>query len=451
MILKQSQEQKLRQWQVLRMNLLQMSYLELDSYLQQLEETNPLVEREEAYGGTSEKMSGRLLDHLQWLEENDYQNRYYQPTEEERTDPMFRLGDDGGLEDTLLRFLTRQIQQLRLEKPQEKLLLFLVANLDDDGYLRQDLEALSSLLRIPQSQLEASLEILQSLEPAGVGARNLAECLTIQLERLGHHGPPVMLVQTCLEQLAKHQYRSVAQELNASVEDVHRWEALIQSLDPRPGAAFHGSVGAHYIQPDVLVEEGEAGLLVRLARGDQAPFRINAFYRGLLGSSEDPELRQYLTEKLQQAQQILQAVEQRNSTLIRCVQSMAAHQEAFFRLGPQALKPMKMAEVALDLGVHESTVSRAVREKYLQCSSGIYPVSFLFSRGVAAAKGEGVSAEVIKQRLKALIDAEDRTKPLSDQKLCDLLAREGHVLSRRTVAKYREQMQIPGTSGRKKV
>lgn len=451
MILKQSQEQKLSQWQVLRMNLLQMSYLELGNYLQQLEETNPLVEREEAYGGTSEKMSDHLLAQLQWLEENDYQNRYYQPTEEERTDPMFRLGDDGGLEDTLLRFLTRQIQQLRLEKQQEKLLLFLSANLDDDGYLRQDLESLSSLLRTPQSQLEASLEILQSLEPAGVGARNLAECLTIQLERLGHHGPPVMLVQTCLEQLAKHQYRSVAQKLNASVEDVHRWEALIQSLDPRPGAAFHRNVGAQYVQPDVLVEEGETGLLVRLARGDRAPFQINAFYRGLLESSEDPELRRYLTEKLQQAQQVLQAVEQRNSTLLRCVQSIAARQEAFFRLGPQALKPMKMAEVALELGVHESTVSRAVREKYLQCSSGIYPVSFLFSRGVAAAEGESVSTEVIKQRLKALIDAEDRAKPLSDQKLCDLLAREGHVLSRRTVAKYREQMQIPGTSGRKKV
>lgn len=450
MILQQSQQHELKQWQVLHLNILQMSATELDSYLQELEQSNPLVERDGAYEVAADPLPSRMLDRLAWLEDDDYQNRYYQSTEEERADPLSRMGDDGGLDDTLERFLARQIQRLRLDEADERALLLLAAHLDEDGYLRQDLDALSALLHQPRARLEALLPTLQSLDPAGVGARDLAECLTLQLQRLGYSGAPVTLVQTCLERLAKHQYRSAAQQLDTSVETIHQWEQIIRSLDPRPGAAFQKSPQAAYLYPDVVVEDDADGLHVRLTHGDRAPFRINAFYKGLLSSSNDPAVHQYVSEKLQQAQQILQAVADRDSTLLRCMEHIVAQQADFFRQGPKALKPLRLADVAQALSVHPSTVSRAIREKYLQCSSGAYPISYLFSGKSSQQPGDSMAAEAARRLLRELIEQEDKAAPLSDQQLCALLAQRDCVLSRRTVAKYREQLQIPCATGRKR-
>ncbi|HIR31924.1 MAG TPA: RNA polymerase factor sigma-54 [Candidatus Faecousia faecavium] len=446
MFLKQEQVQKLNQSQILRSTLLQMSTVELDAYLTDLAQSNPVVELEEGFSDFSP--DNKLLQKLRWLEENDYQNRFYRPAEEEFADPLDRASTSGGLEETLLRFLLRQIDRLNLSPQTAAAARYLAACLDDDGYLRTPVEELANAGVLALPCLKEGLAVLQSLEPAGVGAATLSQCLTLQLERLGESGPVREIVSTYLEPLAKHHYRFIASQMGISLEQVQQCQRLIQQLNPRPGGDFEGCETVGFIQPDVIVTEEQDGFFVQTRRGQQPPFHLNAFYQELLDQSDDPHVLEYLSEKMRQATAILQAVEQRESTLQRCAQAIVDRQHAFFRQGPGGLLPLRMADIAQSLGIHESTVSRAVREKYLQCSMGIFPMSYFFSRSSAAPELSG-SGAAARTRLRQLIDQEDKTRPLSDQKLCQLLTQEGYSLSRRTVAKYREEMNIPGTAGRR--
>ena len=206
-----------------------------------------------------------------------------------------------------------------------------------------------------------------------------------------------------------------------------------------------------YILTDVFVEENEDGRrIARTRHRERPPFRISGYYRQLLSQSSDKEVKEYLTSKLRQAEGVLSAIDQRESTLQRCAQAIVDHQTAFFRQGPQALLPLRMADVAQELDLHESTISRTVREKYLQCPRGVFPLSYFFSRS-ATTSGEaptfgGTAARAL---LHTLIEREDKRKPLSDQKLCELMAQANCPISRRTVAKYREELNIPGAFARK--
>lgn len=449
MVLKQELVQKLNQHQMLGVAILQMSTLELDTYLQNLSESNPVVELEEDFFAPETSSDSKLIQKLRWLEENDYQNRFYQSIDEDIKDPLATVSSAGGLEETLQRFLCRQIDTMTLSAPTTSALRYLVACLDDDGYLRADLRDLSRTSGIPMSCVKEACSILRTMDPAGVGASDLSQCLILQLQRMGHSGAVLEIVRHYLEPLAKHRYRAIAAQLGITTEQVQECERVIQQLNPRPGANFDCRESINYIQPDVIVTEEPDGFKARTRRSQRQPFHINAFYQDLLDHSDDPHVLEYLSEKVQQAVSILQAVEQRESTLQRCAQVIVDIQRRFFHQGPIALVPLRMADVAQSLGVHESTVSRAVREKYLQCRMGIFPMSYFFSRSSASAEqsGANVAARI---RLRQLIDQEDKAHPLSDQKLCELLAQDGYTLSRRTVAKYREEMNIPGTSGRRR-
>ena len=224
---------------------------------------------------------------------------------------------------------------------------------------------------------------------------------------------------------------------------------MIRELDPRPGAVFQSGGDVHYVQPDLIVEEKEGVLTVHSARGERPLFQVSRYYRELLRKSEDKEVQDYLTEKLHQAENVLWAAEQRESTLMRCARVIVARQENFFREGPGALAPLGLAEVAAELELHESTVSRAVREKYLQCARGLYPLSYFFSRRAGAGSKDGPSGRAARALLQRLIGEEDKNAPLSDQQLTLRMAQEGCAVSRRTVAKYREELGVPGASGRK--
>lgn len=223
-----------------------------------------------------------------------------------------------------------------------------------------------------------------------------------------------------------------------------------EELDPRPGAVFDRAEQTPYILPDLFVEERDGRYTAHLRKPGRPPFQINGYYRGLLAQSKDPQVANYLREKLQQAESVLQAVSQRESTLLRCAQAIVDAQTEFFRQGPQALRPMTMAETAERLGLHESTVSRAARDKYIQCPQGTYPLSYFFSRSATAKKGAAqVGGTAARLMLKGLIDQEDPRSPLSDQKLAGLMTQAGCPISRRTVAKYRGEMNIPDMPGRK--
>lgn len=443
----QKQTQQLRQQQLQSVRLLQMSALELRDYLQTLSEENPVVDLAESIREEPDPAE-MVSPQLQWLEENDRQNHFYQTVQEEVWDPVARVGVSGGLEETLIRFLDRQLDRLQLEDGERQLVQYLAACLDRDGYFRLSLKDLSEELGLPLSALEQGLEILRSLEPAGVGAAELPQCLELQLHRSGIAGPVLEIVRHHLEDLAKCRYRKIAGELSISVEEVLSAKSVIQSLEPRPGAIFDAPDRVPYLIPDVFVERRDGDFQVRVRGGERPPFRINAYYQNLLTQETQPEVRTYLREKIRHAQDVLWAVQQRGSTLQRCAEAILQRQRAFFESGPSALRPLRMADVAAELGVHESTVSRAVREKLLQCQWGVYPMGYFFSRCAASAGGEetGTSA---RELLRQLIASEDREHPLSDQKLSEELARRGCPLSRRTVAKYREELGIAGAAGRR--
>ena len=447
MELQQTQTQKLSQRQLYSVELLRLSTLELEGYVRELAQENPLVELEEAPPPSQGEGKDDLLARLRWLEDNDRQNWFYQKFSDEELDPLTRVGTGGGLEETLVSFLSRQLDRLRLEENAARLVRYLIYSLDDDGYLRTPLDELSRHGAIPLPKLEEALAVLKTLEPAGVGAAELWECLALQLERIGETGPALTIVRDHLEALAKRHDRAIAAKLNITPAQVEEARRTIRELDPRPGSVFQRTEQIFYIQPDLTVEEQEGRLTVKSTRGERPPFRLSRYYQKLLKQSEDREVRDYLSEKLRQAENVLWAADQRGSTLLRCAQVIVERQSDFFRFGPEALRPLRMGEVAQERGLHETTVSRAVREEDLQCTQSLYPLRWFFTR--SAGTGEGVSGTAARKLLLRLIDGEDKAKPLSDQQLSEHMAREGCPISRRTVAKYREELGIPSASGRK--
>lgn len=444
MELLQKQIQTLDQRQIQRLEVLQMSAIELWDYLQELSQENPVVDLADAAPPEPDK-GDRQLQHLRWLADSDRQNRCYQRDYE--TDPIARIGVGGGLEETLPQFIDRQLDRLGLDGYTARTVSFLASCLDGDGYLRTPPDELSGDSGIPLPLLERGLDILRTLEPAGVGAENLSQCLALQLERSRVGGTALAVVREHLEALARCRYRYIAGKLGVSVNEVLEAQKTIRELDPRPGAVFEQPGQTAYVYPDIFVEAQDGRFVARVRDGERPAFQINGYYRELLANSGQPEVKDYLRKKVQGAQDVLSAIAQRQDTLLRCAQAIVDRQEDFFRLGEAALRPLRMAEVADAVGIHESTVSRAVREKYLQCRQGVYPLGWFFSRGGA---GSGMGGAAARAALRRLIDGEDKAHPLSDQKLCQALAAEGCPVSRRTVAKYRDELNIPGASGRRK-
>lgn len=452
MELLQSQTQRLSQQQLQSVELLQLSTQELESYLRELSQENPVVELEETSApAQTGPRDEDLLRRLRWLEDNDHQNQYYQHVDEEEMDPLAQAAGWGGLEETLPRFLTRQLDRMNLEPRLDRALRYLTACLDRNGYLPFQPEELEEQTGLSQQEMDRALSILRGLEPAGVGAAGLSQCLELQLLRIGETGPALSIVRDHLEALAKRHYRAIAAQLGITQEEVRQAERIIRELEPRPGAVFDQPEQVAYIQPDVFVAEEEGRFVARTRGGDRPPFRISGYYRTLLAQSDDREVRDYLTGKLRQAEGVLWAIGQREQTLLRCAQAIVNRQQEFFRSGPQALVPLRMADVARELEVHESTISRTIREKYLQCPRGVFPLNYFFSRTATADQSEGaMGGTAARALLKELIDREDKDHPLSDQKLAQELEGRGCPISRRTVAKYREEMNIPGASGRKR-
>lgn len=271
MKLLQSQVQRLSLHQLQSIELLQLSTQELEAYIRELSLDNPLVEPEEITPSPEAKPEDDLLRKLRWLEDNDYQNRFYQRMDDEELDPLAQLSTEGGLEETLFRFLSRQIHQLKLDEGTAQVVRYLAACLDDNGYFRVPLQELSESSSIPISKLEECLAILRRLEPAGVGAADLSQCLELQLRRIHETGPALDIVRDYLPLLAKRHYRDIAAKLNITQEQVLQAEKLIQELDPRPGAVFQRPDQIPYILPDVFVEEDEEGRLIARTRHRERP------------------------------------------------------------------------------------------------------------------------------------------------------------------------------------
>lgn len=438
------------------MEILQMGSQELLEYIQDQVQENPVLEMEEKYGKGDD--TAVLQRKLEWLESTDAQNRYYhqQDTEDDEKDPISNYGTVDEREENLYLYVLSQLEVMDLEPELLPVGRFLVESLNQNGWLDESVEDLAEELGKPVEEVEKALAAVQSLEPAGVGARNLSECLVLQLQRRHEDSElAIRIARDYLDPLSKSRYGLIAKSLGVCQEEVRTACDLIRTLNPRPGGGFAARENLVYINPDLFVVNFPDHFELLTNDYFFPDLNISGYYCRMLKSTEDNEVKDYLMGKVRQAKWVVHSIEQRRSTLLRCAECILELQEEFFRRGPGHLKPMCLADIAQKVGVHESTVSRTVRDKYLQCASGVYPLSYFFSHSLGApAARPGTeentsSPDFAKALLKKLIGGEDKHKPLSDQKLCERMAREGCELSRRTVAKYRDELGIPSTTGRK--
>lgn len=443
--LQQKQTLSLKQQQ--SVEILQMNALALSEYARELAEDNPLVEwneEEEPFENRREK----LLQKMEWLEEADIQNRgFYQMEQEagEKEDDHFGSKDGQSLRE----YLVFQINTQDIPEGHKVVLRFLAESTAESGYLEPDaIEMMMERYPMKKSTASRILQEFQSLDPVGVGARDLRECLLIQLKQKGASALAVKLVETYLEDLAKNRLSYIAKQLKTTTEEITEALQEIRACQPKPGSGFVGERQVEYVIPDILVEHKNDELIVTV-NGNVIPrLNISHAYVKMLREGTTAETEEYISEKLKQAEWALQCISRRESTLQQVAECIVCRQHIFFKEPHGQLAPLRLADVAEELGIHESTVSRAVKEKYLQCDRGVFSLHTFFSKAMAA-EGETVSADSIRDRLKTIIEEEDKKKPLSDRELTEKLVDEGIQISRRTVAKYREAMGIAGASGRK--
>ena len=434
------QELKLTPQLLQSMEVLQMNAQELLEYLNRVTEENPVLEQEDS--ADLRHSYEELRQKASWLDGGVYGATF---THDDAAFPERGAVDKET--ESLSSFLCDQLERKRLPKPLLALAKYMAELVDEDGYLApEDLDGLTEL-KIPLSLISEALETLQSLDPAGVGARSLSECLLLQLARQEHVSPAVMdITARFLPELGKKHYGPICRELGLTMEEVRAAEKVISGLDPHPGRAFQPAEPTVYVRPDVFIVELDGELRAVLNEYYLPQISVSDYYVRLLRESDEPEPRDYLRQKLQQAKWLLNSLERRGGTLRRCADAILEAQRPFFTGQTTALAPMSLSTLADTLGLHPSTISRAVRGKYLQCRQGTYPLRYFFSRAVTE---QGPSRQAVQQKLLALLASEDPCHPLSDQRLCRLLAEDGMEVARRTVAKYRMELGVGSSAARK--
>ena len=435
------QTQKLSPQMIQSVYILQMGIQELQEYIEKAALENPVLEIE-----TIEKqdVESALRSKVEWLMANDRQNRCYH--QEDTQDLINLVVDPGG--ESIYDYLLGQLNMERLSKPMQSAVNCVLTGLNANGYLEETTEELAERCHQPVEMVRQAEQIIQALEPAGVGAHTLAECLSIQLRRRGEGGLVLTLAENYLEDMAKDHYSRIAKETGVSRQEIQEACGKIRLLNPRPGAPYAPYELPEYIVPDLFVTEKDGEWVITSGDGILPGIKVSAYYRELAQNTDEKEVQDYLTNKIRQAVWIAKSVEQRRNTLMKCAGIIVNRQLPFFRQGVGHVKPLTLADVAAEAGIHESTVSRTIRNKYIQCVHGVFPMSYFFGRAISSC-GDGVSSEHAKAAIRELIEREDRRRPFSDQKLCDLLTERGLTLSRRTVAKYRDEMEIASAPGRK--
>jgi RNA polymerase sigma-54 factor len=343
--------------------------------------------------------------------------------------------------ETLAGHLEKQLGRLALDPVQRRVASLLVGNLNEDGYLAATPEEVADEAGVETAEVIEVLHLLQTLEPAGVGARDLGECLRLQLARCGEEQSLAgRIVSGCLDLLGRKKFAEMAAELGVTQDEVRAAGAVIAELNPKPGGVFSGDV-ARVLSPDVIIERVGDDYEVMLARDSVPQLRISRVYRDLLGESGGAaEVRNYLRDKIRGGKFLIKSIQQRQQTILAIAREIVVRQRAFLDEGVSALEPMTMAQVAEVVAVHETTVSRAIAGKTVATPQGVYEMKFFFTTGYRSADGASVSSTSVKDVIAAMIRGEDARKPLSDQQIVERLRKEGLEVARRTVAKYREAL-----------
>ncbi len=352
---------------------------------------------------------------------------------------------------TLTEHLRQQLALLVLAPEVRAAADAIIGNLDETGYLPDPLEEIAAAEGHSLEALEAALREIQRLDPAGVGARTLQECLLLQLEsRNGQGGLAWQIVKDHLKLVESKSVKELCRLLNRRIEHIQVALEVIRRLDPKPGLRYSGP-GARQVEPDVYISKEGDDYVIQISDEDLPQLRLNGNYRRLLDREQEPdkETRNYIKERFQSALQLIRNIEQRKQTILKVCQAIVGRQSGFLEHGLDHLRPMMIKDVAEEIGVHPSTVSRAVAGKYAHTPQGVYELRFFFSEAVQGPSGGGIPLQTLKRMVKKMIEEEDTTKPLTDDQIAAKLQEQGIQVTRRTVAKYREDMKIPSTHHRR--
>lgn len=455
------------------LHLLQVSALELNQLVHEELQQNPLLEemskddapRVEMEGGDeagiaderTEKNEKEFKEEFEALSKLDEEWREYfsqtnsfrgRSTEAEEQRQHFF--DSIVEQESLQQHLLSQLNFTTVEPTQRKVVELLIGTINDDGYLLTPLEEVSISSGILLADLQAAIELIQTFHPVGVGARNLKECLSIQLRRIGKaDSVEAKVVEQYLEELGKKRYPEIARLMNLKVEEVQSIANFIATLEPKPGRMF-STDQHHYVAPDVVIQRVDDEYVI-LLNSEQIPhLRISNTYKELMASGDKVgDAKDYIKEKIRAGKFLIKSIHQRQQTISNIAKVILDRQRDFFDKGVSHLKPLTMAQVAEVVGVHETTVSRAVANKYMQTPQGLFEMKYFFTPGFETASGGTLSNTSVKDAIAQLVGKEDATKPLSDQEIVALLKEKGIPIARRTVAKYRNELNILPSNLRK--
>ena len=461
--MKQSLQLKLHQQLTLTpqlqqsIRLLQLSTLELGQEISQMLQDNPLLERldgEDSFDGPSgdtpaDETARQERDDV--YEEMAWGDRAVGPAPDEDEDEH---GFQQAESTNLRQHLAEQLGLTALTHRDSQLVAFLIEALGDDGYLTASLEELAELLpaelEVDPVELHTALGLLQSFDPVGVGARDLGECLWLQLNAFPKNTPHLEAAKTLVREhltlLADREYGKLKKLLELDDHDFMQLRQLITSLEPRPGAVYT-QTDTRYVVPDVFVKKVKGLWVVNINPSAMPKLRINEMYAGILRNNREGGAS--LSTQLQEARWLIKNVQQRFETILKVSQAIVDRQRMFFEHGAVAMRPLTLKEIADTVELHESTISRVTTQKFMMTPRGLFEFKYFFGSSLATEEGGAASSTAMRALLKQFIDAENRANPLSDSALSELLGKQGFVVARRTVAKYRELLNIPPANQRK--
>ncbi|MAV90779.1 MAG: RNA polymerase sigma-54 factor [Bdellovibrionaceae bacterium] len=449
--------------------LLQLSRLELETAVRKELDENPVLEEvqdvaEEASrleareanpdegNQTEDSSDPRTQDEFEW--ENYVDSKYKPPQSGPGgTDEIMNYENMISSETTLHDHLLWQMNLGGFSDEEEGYLAILISYVDDDGYIKTPLSEVAQEESVDEKELEEMLPFLQEFDPPGVGARDLKECLIIQAKHLEEDtNDLVHLVNNHLKDLEKKNYNGIAKAMEAPLEDIIELCKIIYSMEPKPGRSFMPR-DTQFVTPDVYVYKVGDEYMVSLNEDGLPRLRISNLYKNILKGDKESTAKahDYIQEKLKSAVWLIKSIHQRQRTIYKVTESIVKHQQDFFEKGPEHIKPMILRDIANDIGMHESTVSRVTTSKYVHTPRGIFELKYFFNSGISKTDGDSLASESVKLKIKDLVSQENPKNPLSDQKIVELLKKDGIKIARRTVAKYRDVLKILPSSKRKKL
>jgi RNA polymerase sigma-54 factor len=449
--------------------ILQTPLLELRNLVQQEMETNPVLEELPEASGTNERseteasadenfrdefeklasLDEEWRDYMAQSASSNFDGRRRSKDADEKRQFLF---DSIPVQETLQQNLIAQLNQTVLSADDRKAAELIIGNIDDDGFLQSTTEEMALNSGIPQDDFERVLGLIQSFYPAGVGARDLRECLLIQLRRLGkEHSLEYRIVSEHMDDLGRHRFLEIARRMAISAEDVQKAADNIARLNPRPGQVF-AAAPQNYVLPDVIVEKVGGEYQISFNNEQIPHLRISNLYKDIIasGDAQSSDVKDYIRDKIRSGKFLIRSIHQRQQTIMNIAQQIVSRQRDFLEHGPSHLKPMTMAEVAESVGVHETTVSRAVSGKYMATPQGVFEMKYFFTGGYQTASGESLSNTSVKQAVLDLVKHESGSAPLSDHEIVEILSERGIPIARRTVAKYRGELNILPSHMRRK-